>query len=214
LITLLDEHNFTHQEFLDITNNKKDWATNYSFLEDAASSATLEGYLYPDTYFIDGSTSLETLVAKALNNFDKKLTADLRQEISRQGKTIFEIVTLASVVEREVSAATDKKMVADIFWKRIEAGIGLQSDATVNFVTGKGLAQPTYADLEIDSPYNTYKYRGLTPGPISNPSIETIEAVIYPTTNEYYYFLTTPEGEAIYSKTYDEHLQNKYKYLD
>ena len=96
----------------------------------------------------------------------------------------------------------------------IEAGIGLQSDATVNFVTGKGLAQPTYADLEIDSPYNTYKYRGLTPGPISNPSIETIEAVIYPTTNEYYYFLTTPEGEAIYSKTYDEHLQNKYKYLD
>ncbi|MBT4349518.1 endolytic transglycosylase MltG [bacterium] len=211
---LLVEHNFTHDNFLSLTDSKQDWQDEYDFLIDATSNATLEGYLYPDTYFIDANTSLESLIRKSLNNFDKKLTADLRAEIAHQNKSIFEILTLASIVEREVSGLADKKMVADIFWKRIKAGIGLQSDATVNFVTGKGLAQPTFADLEIDSLYNTYKYRGLPPGPISSPSIETIEAVIYPTANEYYYFLTTPEGEAIYSKTYDEHLQNKYKYLD
>jgi len=76
------------------------------------------------------------------------------------------------------------------------------------------MAQPTYEDLKIDSPYNTYKYRGLTPGPISNPGLSSIKAVIYPTSNDYYYFLTTKQGEVIYSKTYEEHLENKAKYLD
>ena len=105
-------------------------------------------------------------------------------------------------------------MIADVFLKRLKNNIGLQSDATINFVTGKGLTQPSRDDLKIDSPYNTYKYRGLPPGPIANPSISSIEAVIYPTPNDYYYFLTTKEGEVIYSQTYQEHLANKAKYLD
>jgi len=159
-------------------------------------------------------TSEEDLIKKTLNNFDKKLKASTRDEISKQGKTIFEVLTLASIIEREVPNKVDKKMIADIFLKRLKVGIGLQSDATINYVTGKGLAQPSYADLEIDSPYNTYKYRGLPPGPISNPGIDSIEAVVYPTSNDYYYFLTTHEGEVIYSIDYDEHLTNKAKYLD
>ena len=108
----------------------------------------------------------------------------------------------------------DKKMIADIFLKRLRDGIGLQSDATINFITNKGMAQPTYEDLKIDSLYNTYKYRGLTPGPISNPGLSSIKAVIYPISNEYYYFLTTEDSTVIYSKTYEEHLENKAKYLD
>ena len=209
----LTKKGFSGNEFLQLTAKKTAWQADYNFLQESPNNASLEGYLYPDTYFIDKNTTIENLIIKALNNFDKKLTPELRQEISQQGKTIFEIVTLASIVEREVPNDADKKMIADIFWKRLQASIGLQSDATINFITGKGLAQPTAEDLQVDSPYNTYKYRGLPPGPISNPSIESIKAVIYPTSNSYYYFLTTPEGETIYSRDYDEHLQNKYKYL-
>lgn len=105
-------------------------------------------------------------------------------------------------------------MIADIFLKRLAIGMGLQSDATINFITEKGLARPTATDLEIDSPYNTYKYAGLPPGPISNPSISSMEAVIYPKSNPYYYFLTTEDGTIIYAETHDQHVANKNKYLN
>lgn len=200
--------------FIDLSSKASDWQSIYDFLSDAPSEASLEGYIFPDTYFVDKSTSEEDLIKKTLNNFDRKLNQDFRDEIARQDKTIFEVITLASIIEREVPNKEDKKMIADIFLKRLEAGIGLQSDATVNYVTGKGLAQPSYDDLKIDSPYNTYKYRGLPPGPIANPGLDSIEAVIYPTKNDYYYFLTTKEGEVIYSINYEEHLNNKAKYLD
>jgi len=210
----LEAAELDHTKFMSLSSSVNNFQDAYDFLEDAPGSASLEGYIFPDTYFIDASTGEEGLIKKALNNFDRKLTRELREEIDRQGKTIFEVVTLASIVEREVPSYDDKQMIADIFLKRLEAGIGLQSDATVNYVTGKGLAQPTLDDLAIDSPYNTYKYRGLPPGPISNPGIDSIKAVIYPTSNDYYYFLTTKEGEVIYSIDYEEHLDNKAKYLD
>jgi UPF0755 protein len=214
LQTALEKNDFSYEKFIDLTKNKNIWEEEFSFLSDAPVSASLEGYLYPDTYFIDNNTTEEDLVRKMLKNFSVKVSADLQAEIKRQNKTLFEVLTLASIIEREVPHDTDKKMIADVFLKRLTDGIGLQSDATVNFVTGKSLAQPSFKDLEVDSLYNTYKYRGLPPGPISNPSISSIEAVVYPTPNEYYYFLTTKEGEVIYSKTYQEHLAAKAKYLD
>ncbi|MBP9802356.1 endolytic transglycosylase MltG [Patescibacteria group bacterium] len=214
LQTALEKNNFSYEKFIDLTEDKNIWEEEFSFLSDAPASASLEGYLYPDTYFIDNNTTEEDLVRKMLKNFSVKVSADLQAEIKRQNKTLFEVLTLASIIEREVPHDTDKKMIADVFLKRLTDGIGLQSDATVNFVTGKSLAQPSFKDLEVDSLYNTYKYRGLPPGPISNPSISSIEAVVYPTPNEYYYFLTTKEGEVIYSKTYQEHLAAKAKYLD
>ncbi|PLX24824.1 endolytic transglycosylase MltG [Candidatus Parcubacteria bacterium] len=204
---------YSEEEFLEITSKKSDWQSNYDFLEDAPDNASLEGYIFPDTYFVDDSTTLEIFVGKCLNNFDKKLTDELRQEIEKQGKSIFEVVTLASIIEREVPVSTDKKMIADVFLKRIDAGIGLQSDATINFITGKKDPTPSLDDLQVDSPYNTYKYRGLPPGPIASPGIDSIEAVLYPTSNDYYYFLTTPEGDVIYSVDHDEHVANKQKYL-
>ena len=200
--------------FMDISASAADWKDSYDFLSDAPANASLEGYVFPDTYFIDGSTTELGLIKKTLNNFDRKLSDDLRQEIARQGKTIFEVVNLASIIEREVPEFADKKMIADVFLKRLDAGIGLQSDATINYITGKGMEQPTLDDLQIDSPYNTYKYRGLPPGPIANPGIDSIEAVIYPTPNEYYYFLTSHDDQVIYSRTYEEHLENKARYLD
>ncbi|MCD4761062.1 endolytic transglycosylase MltG, partial [bacterium] len=209
-----DKKNLSGQDFMTQSARKQNWQEDFDFLTDAPSNVSLEGYIFPDTYYIDNYTTVDDVIIKALNNFDRKLTDDLREEISRQGKTIFEVVNLASIIEREVPQFEDKKMIADVFLKRLEASIGLQSDATINYITGKGLLQPTLEDLEIDSPYNTYKYRGLPPGPIANPGIDSIKAVVYPTSNDYYYFLTTPEGEVIYSINYEEHLDNKYKYLD
>ncbi len=210
----LDKDGLSGQGFLTLTDDRSLWNSDYDWLADLPSGASLEGFIFPDTYYVNDETTMRSLVVKTLNNFDKKLTPAMRQEIKRQGKDVFEVVTLASIVEREVPQSADKKMIADIFLKRLAKDIGLQSDATVNFITGKGLTQPTAADLSIDSPYNTYKYRGLPPGPIANPGLDSIEAVIYPTKNDYYYFLTTKEGKVIYSRTYEEHLANKKKYLD
>ncbi|MFA5127264.1 MAG: endolytic transglycosylase MltG [Patescibacteria group bacterium] len=211
---ILDKKGLSGDDFLSVTKKIADWQLAYDFLADAPKNATLEGYIFPDTYFVDNYTTIIDFIDKTLNNFDKKLTAGLRQEIKNQRKTIFAVVTLASIIEREVPNDQDKKMIADIFLKRLKIGMALQSDATINFITGKGLVQPTAKDLAVDSPYNTYKNPGLPPGPISNPGIKSIEAVLYPTDNPYYYFLTTKEGKVIYSKTYQEHLKNKAKYLD
>jgi len=186
---------------------------DYDFLDSKPSYVSLEGFLFPDTYRIFGNATSKEIVEKMLDNFDNKLTADLRAEIKKQNKSIFEIITLASVLQNEVQTEKDMKMVSDLFWRRLKIGMALQSDATVNYVTGAGRAQPTYNDLDTVSPFNTYRQRGLPLGPISNPGIMAIEAAIYPTPNNYLYFLTTADGMVIYSKTYDEHLTNKAKYL-
>lgn len=191
----------------------KNFSSEYDFLRDKPTHIGIEGYIFPDTYRVFRNASVEEIIKKALDNFSKKFDDNLRQETSRQGKTIFEIVTMASVLEQEVKTELDKKMVSDIFWRRIKAGMSLQSDATVNYITRAGRAQPTYKDLETDSPFNTYKYRGLPLGPICNPGLVSLRSSLYPEPNNYWYFLTTPEGQVIYSRTYDEHLMNKARYL-
>jgi len=201
--------------FLGLANHKLAFTDEYTFLNDKPSTASLEGYLFPDTYRVFADATAEEIIQKMLDNFSEKLNNNLRTKIKDQDKTIFEVITLASIIEKEVRKSEDMKMVADIFYKRLASGIALQSDATINYITHKGMIQPTYADTEIDNPYNTYKYRGLTPGPISNPGLNAIMATIEPTANDYYYFLTTKDtGEVIYSKTYEEHLKNKAKYLN
>lgn len=211
---LAENNLINEEEFLNlIGKNLGQFVGEYDFLTDKPTSVDLEGYLFPDTYRVFKNATADEIVKKMLDNFDRKLDQEQRAEIKGQGKSIFEIITLASIIEKEVRAGEEMKMVADIFNKRLKQGIALQSDATVNYVTGKGLVQPTSEDIAIDNPYNTYKYRGLPPGPIANPGLTAIKAAIYPTPNQYYYFLTTPDGQVIYSKTYDEHLMNKAKYL-
>lgn len=199
---------------LSLENPTEKWKQEFSSLADKPEKASLEGYLFPDTYKFFLNASAEDTIRRILQNFDKKLRPEWRAEITRQGKSIFEIITMASIIEKEMYGLEDRKMVSDIFWKRLELGMALQSDASVNYVTGKGLTRPSLEDLEVDSPYNTYKYPGLPFGPICNPGAEAIEAAIYPTPNEYYYFLTTPDGEIIYSRTHDEHVANKRRFLN
>jgi len=178
------------------------------------SGDSLEGYLFPDTYRIFDKASAGDVITKMLDNFNDKFSPDMVRSAKESGRSIHQIITLASIVEGEVQTDEDRAMVADIFLRRIEQGMRLQSDATVNYVTGKKKAQASYDDLEVDSRYNTYRYNGLPPGPIGNPGLSSIEAALRPKKNPYLFFLTTRENEVIYSKTYDEHLVNKRKYLD
>lgn len=211
--------------FLAALNDYDVTGEGYEFLDDRPEGAALEGYLFPDTYRIykefptellgerdKDSATAGQIIEKMLDNFGQKLSADMRTEISRQKKTIFEIITMASVIEKE-ARGDDMAMVSDIFWRRIDAGIPLQSDATVNYATGKYETQPSLDDLGADSPYNTYKYRGLPAGPIGNPGLDAITAAIYPKANKYWYFLHAKDGQTIYSKTFEEHKANKAKYL-
>jgi len=193
------------------------WKFNFSkpdFLSDAPKGANLEGYLFPDTYRIFVDTAVDQVILKMLTNFDKRLTPELRAEIKRQKKTIFEIVTMASIIEKEVRSTDDMKIVSGIFWQRINNGQGLESCATLAYILGVNKAQYSIEDTKIDSPYNTYKYRGLPPGPIANPGLNAIKAAIYPEPTNFNYFLSDPAtGQTIYSKTLEEHNLNKYKYL-
>jgi len=201
----------SQEEFLELTKN--DFSQGISVLSDKPKDLDLEGYLFPDTYEIIPGTSAKNIIKKILNNLDQKITPDLREEISRQKKSIFEIITMASLIEKEVSSFEDKKIVSGIFWKRIKTNTPLQSCASINYITGKNDRGALWQDIEIDSPYNTYKYRGLPLGPISNPGLESILASIYPEESDYWYYLSTPSGKTIFSKTFKEHSAAQDKYL-
>ncbi len=174
----------------------------------------LEGYIAPDTYRVYKNASLDGILLKLVEERNSQFTDQMKIDIERSGRSLHEILTLASIIEREVKGAADKAMVADIFWRRLDTGMALQADSTVHYIVGKeGSVFTTAADRQVDSPWNTYKYPGLPPAPISNPSVESITAALYPTKNDYWFFLTTHDGEVKYAKTNDEHNMNRAKYL-
>jgi UPF0755 protein len=199
-----------------ITNNLK----KYPFLSEillrsnSEATLTLEGYLFPDTYTIYTTATSEDILEKMLANFDKKVDQEIRAEIKKQNKTLDEVLILASIIEKEVASYEERRMVADIFLKRLAVGMPLQSDATVNYVTKKKTTRPSYDDLEVDSLYNTYKNKGLPPTPINNPSLSAIKAVVYPIKNDYYFFLTDKNNVIHYGRNGEEHIMNRQKYLD
>lgn len=184
----------------------------YDFLADKPITANLEGYLFPDTYRIYEDASAQEIIDKMLTNFGSKITPEMKETLASQEITIYEALTLASIVEKEAQTKDDKKTIAGIFFNRLRLGKKMESDATVNFITGKKTTQPSLADLAVDNLYNTYIYSGLPPGPICNPGLDAIEAAIYPQKTDYLFFLNTPAGNVIFSKTGEEHLANKNKY--
>ena len=173
----------------------------------------LEGYLFPDTYEFAKDATAQDVVRVMLNTMQKHINNLGAPTGDATGMTVHQIITLASIVEKEVRTAETMKNVADVFLKRIAIGMSLQSDATINYVIKGDDPSPLYSDLEVDSPYNTYKHPGLPPGPIAAPGLNALTAVFHPTSNEYFYFLTTDAGEIYYAKTYDQHLENKRRYL-
>jgi len=201
-------------EFVEFDKDNNLDLSEYEFLKDKPENIGLQGYYFPDTYIYYKDSTIESVVKKMLDNFDKKLSQDLREEIKKQNKSISEVIILASIIEKEAGFVRDMGKVASVFQNRLDIGKALESDATINYITGSGRAQSTYDDLEIDSSYNTYKYPGLPPSPISNPGIKAIKAAIYPEETDYFYFLTKKDGETVFSVSYDEHLRNKSKYLN
>lgn len=185
----------------------------YAFLGGLPQGATLEGFLFPDTYFFAPESTSEEIIKKMLDNFGRKLTADLKAEIIQQKKTIYQIITLASILEMEVKTQEDREIVSGIFWSRIKIGQPLQSCATLAYVLGVNKKQYTIKDTQTVSPYNTYLNQGLPPGPIGNPGSSTLKAAIFPQNSNFNYFLSDPEtSQTIFSRTFEEHTQNKFKY--
>lgn len=174
-------------------------------LVDKPIGATLEGYLYPDSFEKTAETKPETIIKASLDEMSKQLSPDIRAAITGQGLTIYQGMTLASIVEKEVSKPDDRAMVAQVLIKRLHLGMKLEADSTALY----GSLQATgVVSLNYDSAYNTYLHVGLPPGPISNVSGVSINAVAHPANTDYLYFVSDDNGVTYFSKTVDEHNAN------
>lgn len=202
---------------LSIPADISSWRLKYDFLPAEADS--LEGYLFPDTYRIYATSSAPEVIDKMLATFARRVTPAMRQDISARGKTLEEIIIMASLIEKEapIDYADPEnrhaRLISGIFWNRLGINLGLQADATLSYIFRDNKPRHSGAELEVDSPYNTYRFRGLPPGPIANPGLRAIEAAIDPLPSDYYFFLTTADNEVIYGRNYDEHLRNINRYL-
>ena len=197
---------FDEQEFLTLTTN-------------------LEGYLFPDTYLVPKDATSQTIMAIFQNNFEKQWPLELKEVTRREGLTQKQVLILASVVEREARHGEDRPIIAGILLKRWRDDWPLQTDATIQYAIASAKCKVqsakcewwpkklTKTDLEIDSPYNTYQYKGLPPAPICNPGLASIEAVVYPQETPYWFYLSDREGEMHYAETVEEHNENISRYL-
>jgi UPF0755 protein len=171
-----------------------------------------EGYMFPDTYFFRPGQSTETILSVFDNTFHAKMLGIQKQVIDSH-HTLDELLTMASLLEKEASKTKDRQMIAGILWRRVTIGMPLQVDAVFPYIIGKNTFQLTDADLKFDSLYNTYINKGLPPGPIDNPGLDSILAAATPTKSNYLYFLSDKNGVFHYATTYAQHLANKTKYL-
>jgi UPF0755 protein len=191
------------------------FAAQFPFLADKPVKAGLEGYLFPDSYRFYEDASPHEVVEKMLQNFNSKLSeTGIFEEIQRQGKSVYEVLTLASLLEREAATYNDKQIIAGIILKRIKTGMAIQIDASLMYFTGKGSALLTQSDLAADDPYNTYKYTGLPLGPIANPGMDSIKAALFPKQTVYFFYLSDSAGTIHYSATGEEHARKKAIYID
>ena len=173
---------------------------NFDKKEFLEKTKNLEGYLFPDTYLFLPSAEAGQIIGTMRDNFKNKA-----------GDVGKDIIIMASLIEKEVPESNDRKIVSGILWKRLKIGMALQVDAVFPYITGK--QKVLSSDLKIDSPYNTYLYKGLPPGPISNPGLDAIEAARNPKETPYFYYLSGKDGKTHFAKTFAEHLRNKEKYL-
>ncbi|MBI4068234.1 endolytic transglycosylase MltG [Candidatus Kaiserbacteria bacterium] len=171
-----------------------------------------EGYLYADTYFFLPTAKADVVIRTLRETFDQKI-ATIQPQIDTFGKPLHDVITMASMLEREENNYEDRQKIAGVLWKRIAINMPLQVDATFVYIIGKGSHQLTMEDLDYDSPYNTYKNKGLPPGPISNPSLDAIRAAVNPIPSNNLFYLADRNGTTHYSATYEEHLRKKRYYL-
>jgi UPF0755 protein len=196
-------------EMNQILSKKFNLFNSVRFLELAKDK---EGYLFPDTYFFLPTVQPTDVIDLMSKTYQQKIAA-LQDEIATSSHPEKDIITMASILEGEAKTETDRKLVAGILWRRLAIGIALQVDSSFKYVNGKTSGELTTADLKINSPYNTYRFAGLPPTPISNPGLDSIKAALEPTSSDYLYFLSDKEGNIHYAKTLQEQIANKRKYL-
>lgn len=199
--------------FVEYIYSPEEFYDDFEFL-DEEDITTLEGFLYPSTYYFDEKSDEKQILTVMLNQFKKVYNDVLVDEIENTDMTLQEIVNLASIVEKEAIFDEDRPIIASVFFNRLDINMPLQSDATLQYAFEERKEIVLYKDLEIDSLYNSYKNRGLPPTPISNPSVESIEAVIYPKQTDYLYFVATMQGGNNYSTTYQQHLDYVREYKE
>ncbi len=190
----------------------------FSFLDGLRVSTTLEGYLYPAVYPIRHDDTAVDVITMMLQAFENNVPPDIAQQAEADGLTVHEVVTIASIIEREAVVPEERPIMAQVFLRRLREGIPLGADPTVQYAVAEDPAsveaygywktELTREDLEIDSPYNTYQNRGLPPGPISNPRVDSILAVLNPADTNYLYFVAKPDGSHAFASTLEEHQNN------
>ncbi|MFA6404520.1 MAG: endolytic transglycosylase MltG [Candidatus Paceibacterota bacterium] len=171
-----------------------------------------EGYLFPDTYFFYENVEPEKIIDMMHSNFDRQIES-VKMRILASGKSLEDVIKMASIVEEEAASSTDRKIIAGILWKRLESDMPLQIDAPFFYILGKTSAQLTRDDLAMDSPYNLYKNKGLPATPISNPGLGSIQDVLNPINTKYWFYLADSKGITHYAEDHEGHLENIRKYL-
>ena len=187
-------------------------ASDVSLIKDLDPDARdLEGYLFPETYSLPRETPASVLIAQMVALFQKAFTPEVREGIKAQGLTPREAVTVASLVEKETAVAEERAVVAAVYLNRKRIGMPMQADPTVIYAlqrAGRYDGNIRRADLQFDSPYNTYRYPGLPPGPIASPGRAALEAVANPADSDYLYFVSRNDGSHVFARTYEEHNRN------
>lgn len=176
-------------------------------------TSQLEGYLFPDTYQVFADATPADIAQKMISNFNRHITPEIQAKITPVGPTLGEIVIVASILEKEVKTDEDMGLVSDIVWRRLKTDYPLELCSTLNYILDEKHPALTAADLAIDSPYNTYKYKGLPPTAIGNPGQRALTAAASPIANDYWFYLSKPDGTTVFSRTYEEHLRAKALYI-
>jgi UPF0755 protein len=203
-------------EFLALTSSAD---IAHEILATRPAGATLEGYLFPDSYRIEPETTTKQFVESLLNQFARKIAGAVGEGFQTNGLTVHQAVTLAAIIEREAQVPAERPTIASVFYNRLRINMHLGADPTVQYALGYQESEErwwkkalTYDDLEVASPYNTYVNLGLPPGPICNPGLASLQAVAAPATTEFYFFVATGDGSHVFSRTFEEHNANVRKY--
>jgi UPF0755 protein len=178
-----------------------------------AAATDMEGYLFPDTYLFLPNIDEVQVIEEMRSTFDSRV-AEIADSIEASGKPLEELVTMASIIEKEAWKYDDRRIISGVLWNRLDIGMPLQVDATFLYINGKNTYELTYDDLKDESPYNTYVYKGLPPGPIASPSLDALEAAAVPAETDYLFYLADRQGNTYFSRTYDEHRSYKAIYID
>ena len=209
---LLDSEGFVSREEFLSALKQPDFKFTY-LAELPEGQSRFEGFLFPDTYTVSPEMSGQEIVQLMLDQFEEIYTPEYKKKAQELGMSDLEVITLASIIEREAKKPGDRPLISAVFHNRLKEGMLLQSCATVQYALGEVKPVLNYSDLQLESPYNTYLNLGLPPGPIASPGAASIKAALFPAEASYLYFVAKPDGSHVFSNTLEEHNEAKRKYI-